>query len=108
MLNIRGVRRVTIPLFVIENNMIRLLKISENVCVTSEKTATIKANNFICRSYDKYLNWKPLASMRFQLRLEDCGLSQQINLSEIKLTTKLLTTDEERSMQSSNSCRISS
>ena len=40
--------------------------------------------------------------------VENCGLTQQINLSKIKLTTKLLTTDEVRSMQSSNSLRISS
>ena len=33
------------------------IKISENTCVTSEKTVTIKANNF----YDKYSNWRPSA-----------------------------------------------
>ena len=43
-----------------------------------------------------------------QTSVEDCGHAQQINLSKIKLTTKLLTTDEVRSMQSSNSLRISS
>ena len=40
--------------------------------------------------------------------MEDYGLAQQINWIEIKLTAKLLTADEERSMQSSNSRRISS
>ena len=40
------------------------IKISENTCVTSEKTVIIKANNF----YDKYSNWRPSASIHSRQR----------------------------------------
>ena len=40
------------------------IKISENTCVTSEKTVIIKANNF----YDKYSNWMPSTSIHSRQR----------------------------------------
>ena len=37
----RSVRKVTIQVFAIKNNTFRHLKLSENICIPSEKTVTV-------------------------------------------------------------------